>query len=311
MMNYEIFCEEMADAVRMELPGINVRLREVEKNNRTLMGVVMSAPDEVIAPTVYLEECYERYKGGDEFQYMASEIAEMYRENRSNASAASMDFYKNYDSVKNRLYVKLVNYEANKGRLEGVPHERYLDLAVTAYYDFCDSAIGRGTIQVQMPHLKRWGITETKLLETAKANTDSVDANINGMDKVLRDLMDRCYIEQGIAPNDLELDGIMGGMLSLLPGPMYIMDLGGVKFGAASMLFQDKLDDAARECKGSFYLLPSSVHEVLIVPSGVINDSDALKTLVEQVNGSAVSPEDKLSDSVYYYDATKREMRIV
>ena len=68
--------------------------------------------------------------------------------------------------------------------------------------------------------------------------------------------------------------------------------------------------------KGSFYVLPSSIHEVLLAPANSDDPDDLtgtvknLKDIVQTVNRTEVAPEEKLSDSVYYYDAKNKTFEI-
>lgn len=63
------------------------------------------------------------------------------------------------------------------------------------------------------------------------------------------------------------------------------------------------MDQAAEKLGGDFYILPSSIHEILLVPDNGDKAADDLRDMVREVNATQVSPEEKLTDNVYHYDS--------
>ena len=76
-------------------------------------------------------------------------------------------------------------------------------------------------------------------------------------------------------------------------------------FGAAAMFYPHVLREAAMRVGKSFFILPSSVHEVLLLPDHGEHDARELHEMVAAINRSEVAEQDVLTDSVYYYDAAK------
>ena len=73
--------------------------------------------------------------------------------------------------------------------------------------------------------------------------------------------------------------------------------------GAASLFYPDQMDKVAEKIGGDYYILPSSIHEQLVVPDDGNMSSVDLGNMVREVNATQVSPEERLSDEVYHYDS--------
>lgn len=136
--------------------------------------------------------------------------------------------------------------------------------------------------------LEAWGITRDTLFKTAFSN---IKYTITGMNEFMRNMM----ILDGM-PEDL--------VDTIIPKEedMYIVSNPSIICGAVAVI------TAREELKTRFpegyTVIPSSVHEVLVVPKtdGVIEED--LKALVESVNANVVAPEDKLSDNVYSFEGS-------
>ena len=78
----------------------------------------------------------------------------------------------------------------------------------------------------------------------------------------------------------------------------------GDKMNGAGLILQGDLMQQIEEIVGGdFYILPSSCHEVLVIPEAMGMDVKELSAMVQQVNETEVSTEDRLSDHVQHYDS--------
>ena len=98
---------------------------------------------------------------------------------------------------------------------------------------------------------------------------------------------------------DRELSGSYDG---LSPLPMYVLTNQSHLNGASALLYKDILRDFAHSLEENFYILPSSIHEVILVPANGIMSKNSLELMVKDVNQKEVSPMERLSDHVYFYD---------
>ena len=142
--------------------------------------------------------------------------------------------------------------------------------------------------------LKRWELLPEQLHEDALKNAPELKpAVITGMSEVMAEMM-------GMSPEEMAM---MGMPTDPADEQMYVDTVPDKIHGAGVLAYQDFMDQAAERVGGSFYILPSSLHEVLLVPdNGQMNLQD-LEAMVREVNATQVAPEDKLTDNVYHYDA--------
>lgn len=131
--------------------------------------------------------------------------------------------------------------------------------------------------------VKEWGITVNDLVLAAQQNTPRLfPAKIIDMEEMLAGM--RSFIS---CPSAI---------------PMYILTNEQEVNGASALLYGDVLKDFANKKGTDMYILPSSIHEVILLPSDRINDPTKLLSMVHDANTTVVSIGDVLSDSVYYYD---------
>lgn len=191
-----------------------------------------------------------------------------------------------WNEVKERISVKLINYEANQRLLMTIPHKRFLDLAEVYYYiaDVCGRE-SMATILIQNQYMEMWGISRERLAETAYANCRRyLPVEIKSMKEILEEL------EGGSISQVVE---------SSMP-EMYIATNRQRKYGAVVMLFSEVLGEFAERAEDDLYILPSSVHEIILLPVGTL-DKEILAETVRGVNRTQVSTEENLSDTVYRY----------
>ena len=276
--------------------GAQVRLHRITKNNSVCLDALSISEDGgKIAPTIYLNDFYEHYAAGGTMPELLDQMEHIYRKSRTELPFDA-EFYHDFEKVKDRLACKLINEGRNEQLLKKIPHRSFLDLAVAVYYSFEDEAFGTGTILVHESHRKTWGVSEDALLEHARANTLKIQPwEFLSMDKILEKY---CGEEQGQGADGRENSAI----------PMYVLTNRGNYFGAASMLFDSVLQEIAEKLGGDFWVLPSSIHECIIVPADFPTDREELQDMVSEINRCAVAEEDFLSDEVYFYQANLHKL---
>ena len=197
---------------------------------------------------------------------------------------------KDYDIMKSHLLMDLVGKEANSDKLQSVAHTDMEDMAVTYRFLITRTEEGQGTIQVTKDMLDSYGITVEQLhqdaLEYSEKNSPFSIVNMN-------ELM---YEMSG---------GLFGGPDEPL-SPMYVATNDIRLRGAGVIAYPDFMEQATEKLGGSFFILPSSVHEVILVSDSIEMRASELKEMVTQINDSEVSPEERLTDNVYHYDAEAR-----
>ena len=275
-----------------------VELRKVCKNNGVvLQGLMIRKEEDRIMPTIYLNSFWEAYEGGVTFTEIIKKIVSIYREDGVGRKL-DVTFFTEFDKVKERVCYRLVNREKNKEFLEQVPYIPMLDLAICFYYAFDSVGVENGMIPIYRSHLENWGVSERDLLAYAMKNTPRLfPREVITMENVLGDLLQEL-------PEDMKQD-IMEKM------SMKILTNSSKTYGACSILYPGVLEQMAEQMKGDLYLIPSSVHEFLVVPREQERSREELKEMIAEVNKTEISPEEVLSDHLYIFYRKEKKIGLL
>ena len=292
-MEYREFLENVRKEVESRYDSnVSVTLNHVMKNNGTeLDGITIMEKDKNIAPTIYINSFYDRYREGVSLKAVVSEIIRIYNQNK-NSININADYFENYENVRKTIVYKLVNYQKNKKLLEDVPYKRVLDLAVVFYFLIEQRKGVSATALIHNEHLRIWNVTEDEIYNDALKNTPVLLAgSIVPMSKILSEIA-------GTAPvdNDEKVCKYTGEDI------LYVLTNSSRVNGAACILYDNLLKKFANDVHSDLYILPSSVHEVIIVPKKNAFDKSELADMVREVNEQGVSQDEILSDNVYEYN---------
>ena len=92
-----------------------------------------------------------------------------------------------------------------------------------------------------------------------------------------------------------------------IPDTMFVLT-NDTKVNGAAAILNDDIRQEIAEKVGDFYMLPSSIHETLIIPKDAGMEFKELEQMVQEVNQTQVAPGERLSDHVYEYDAKEHEL---
>ncbi len=283
-MNYQNFVNEMKTAVADRIPNAEILLHTVRKNNdRILIGLSVAEDECSAVPTIYLEQFHEAYREGRELDALAEELVEIYREHRITGNV-DLDALNTYRSAKRRIYLKAINRKRNRELLKEVPHLSFLDLALIPYLLLNDTIFGNATTLVKRTFLELWEIGEETLLHDASQNM-------------------RGRFSYDFTP----LSELLKKIAKLPPGDeadrneLYVLRSNGLNWGAALMAVEEIMEEIAQKLTSDFYVLPSSIYELLILPVQDRTREEELTEMVREVNRTSVSEEDYLSDHAYFY----------
>lgn len=289
-MNYQTFKQQIVSGLKKQLGSdVTITVQDIIKNNDThLDGLTILSPKYNLSPTIYLDYYYRQYELGRPFDALLSDILATYRENCP-GGRIDISFFTDYDKVKSRIILKLVNYERNRTLLSSVPHYRFLDLAVVFHCLLNSGSYGNATILIHNHHLPYWNITRDDLYALAMQNTP----------RLMRyDLRDMTEVLHGLFPEE-EAFSLHKGTDALCP--MYVLSNEQKLYGSSCILYDNLLQSFASRLGCDFYILPSSVHEVLLIPADDRTSCLELSAMVKDVNSSQLSREEILSDHVYYF----------
>ena len=274
--------------------GGNITINHVIKNNGCEMdGLVIMEKGKDIAPTIYLDSLYELYTNGENIKSIIRQIELIYEQNKNNVTF-DVNILKHFDTIKDKIVYKVVNYRSNEKLLEQVPHKRILDLAVV-FYCLLDNEYGRSaTALIYNNNLKNWNVTIDDVYKAALKNTpDLLHSKISSMAA----LFEKCGVN---------VDGEEVDLKDYVPSDMYVLTNESKLNGAACILYENVLYDFAQKLGADLYILPSSVHEVILLPKLSVFEKDELVNMVKEVNTEGVAADEVLSDHVYEYNRTER-----
>lgn len=305
MMDFEEFKNRVADVIIDYLPSeyanASVRLREVTKNNdQHLTGLSVCTEESSIAPNIYLDQYFAQYEQGRDIENILQEIADV-RESMEIAGEVDMGFLADLDKVRDRIFCKLVNAETNGEYLSNKPHVQMEDLAVVYAVHIADTTLGRGSVTITEDMMKSYGLTAGELHEIAAHNLSESAIEF----KSLRDV-----IMEEMFPDGIPADDPMAAILlpNDEPMPMYVLSNAERLNGAAAVLDSGTMESIAEKLGGDYVVIPSSIHEVIIMPLTGDTDRNEIEQIIRNVNAGQVAPEDRLSDHAYQYDSKSHEL---
>lgn len=301
-MNQE-FVEYIKNHIREYLPqdyqDANVTLGEVTKgNDRTFTGLIIRKDGEMITPTIYLEPYEAQFEKGRPLDSIMREIAQIKMDNSIDLPF-NAEGIKDYETVRPLLNIRLCDPERNQEYLKGKPCTPCGELAATYRIQLMEGEEGTASAVVTDDMLNLWGITPEQLHHDA-VHAENIRNPICFYN--MEDLMSEIMFS--VEPTNLfdrsePVDEFT---------PVYVLT-NNSRIDGAGVLARDGVLDKIGELVGSnFYVLPSSIHEVLIVPDDGKSQTNELEDMVKSINASEVAPEDLLSDKVQFYDRAAKTL---
>lgn len=316
MMNQRFFevevttMESFAEVVRGIMEdyfgdGYSVTLMDVPKTNGlVLTGLVIKEDKVNISPTIYLDGYYEKFVEGASMETLCREIVAVYAKTRKTTDI-DMRMLTSFESVKKDICFRFVNAKMNEELLESAPHIIWNDLAVIFYVLVSKDWGGVATILVRDELQEIWGVSEETLYQIALSNTPKhFPATVYSMADILKErVMQRMGEEAEILFNMFTYNHSMP--------KMYVVTNKEATNGAISILYSDFLKEFTEEIGRNVYILPSSIHETILIPAVFGMNANELKEMVCFVNETEVTKEERLSDSVYYYNRNTDRIEMV
>lgn len=292
-MTYEEFQGSVIGTLAKRFPkDTSIQIHKVIKtNDRELDGIVISEPNSQISPTIYLNPFFEAFeRGASSFDEIIDTIFKAYDHHRNTETFDTEDFIR-FERARDKIVFRLINREKNEKLLSDVPFMPYLDLAVTFSFLVDLKGEGLGAILIHNAHMEEWGKKKEELYEAAASNVKRLlPPALTPMNEIMKSV--------GIIDQN-ELDAYE-------KSPLYVLTNEKRNYGAATILYKDELMKAAKKLKTDrLCIIPSSVHEVLLMPEEIARCREDIDEMVREVNSATVPPDEVLSDHAYYYDASK------
>lgn len=296
-MNYEEFKEQMLEDVRKGLEertghGYDTQTHTVEKMNESYEALTVKPEDGILGVNINMDELYKAYEGGHDYDQLVDRTVTRASAALENHPDFNLEALQDYDQMKEKLSMEVVSAERNADLLEKVPHKDMEDMAVVYRFVLDSDSDGRGSILVTNQLMDNYGITAEQLHADALQYAPVI----------------RPAVIQTMAETLLEMMGPEAkDMIPVLPDdPLFVATVPDKIQGAGVLAYQDFMEQAAERVGGDFFILPSSIHEILLVRDDGTFDINHLEDMVKQVNETEVAPEDLLTDSVYHYDSKEK-----
>lgn len=304
-MNKERFFSYIKEHVKERLPQeyqkAHVALDVVTKGNDTKHTcLIIRRAEEEAVPAIYLDQLFEQYQQGLGLDGALDRIAGLrMRYDAGEQMAGLGERLLDYGWCRPRLYAAVCSPELDRERLQGLVHTR--QWGFEAYYRV---HVGEQMELCVTPEImKAWGATVEEIHRDALGSSLSRDVRLYLMEDVLG-----CAGQEG-GPEDLM--GLPEGQWNgKLPeeSPMLVLTNARAEYGAAAILIPEALDRAAELIGGNYYILPSSVHEVILAPIMEMAGAEALKEMICEINEAVISEEERLSEEAYVYDWKGKEI---
>ena len=306
-MNFDDFKNYIKDHLRDHLSedyeGAEMKISTIKKTNGyEYEGMSVNRANDMdggIVPVLNLSEAFEKYEKGQDIEQILMKLADI-RMNSPIPGEITRDTFLDFDKMRDMIYPRLISANNQEEYLEDKPFRKVADLAVVYAVRVLSDEHGFAEAVIDNKLLEMWGVDEDTVHQVAIANLEKQEPVFMNLEDAMFSHLDGEDIPkfdpEGINMDECEI-------------PFFLLT-NQQKVKGATMALSSKYMDRIFEKFGGIYILPSSTHEVLIVPKSFMDDPDQLAMMVRQVNEDAVQPEDRLSDNVYEYNPKTQSLEI-
>ena len=302
MMDFKEFTRQVRQDLQTTLdagfPGTRLEFNQVDKlQGESYTALTVTPSEKNIGMNINLDRLYDRVLKGESYDSVLQTAKDMANEMMNHTPQFKIPELTSYETAKDLLFVDVVGVQANAEMLQKVPHTRLEDIAMVYRLQIDTLTDGNASVLITNSILDSMGVSLEQLHEDALANSPRIHpASMRTMAEVMAEMM-------GIPAEEFPAD---------LTGPqMFVVTTEDKTHGSAAAFYPDFMDQAAKQMETStIFILPSSVHEMLFLPDDGTMTADELRHMVTSINADVVAPEDRLTDSVYHYDAETRTFEL-
>lgn len=296
------FAEELCKHVLDVLgEGYGTELSEVRKNNGVIKDVLyIRKADSECVPCFYMDELYRSYCGGENEIGLAEHLADIVLTECERVREQVPDFLEP-DWIVSHLFVRLIQAESNAEWSEDAVYVEFLDL-LAVFYVLTEEA-DDGIKSYQLPR----NVWDALGLGSAEAYFPVI------LENTRRLFAERLWcVEQSV--RECSIDGAPQYVTRLVPpqtcvsAKMYVLSNRRRINGAAVLLYPELLRRLGDTFGGDYYVIPSSIHEVLLLTGTEDEDAGLLNRTIRTVNEEHVPPEEVLSNHVYLYSVEEERL---
>ena len=295
---YTNFINDLSDGLIKEL-GDTYETRAIantRNNGVTKRGILIRHQEETIAPAIYLEDYYQKYCDGMCLSDIIRQVLYTYKEGVKENEDPKLDqFELSPKAIQEKLIFRIVNYAKNAEALDDTPHIRFLNLVVTFQILVYQKEDGIGTIHFTSKHYDTLAdvidnLSLEKLYQLALTNTMRLfPPKLNSIEEVLESFSlnkttEQLPLEQAVHAN----------------GNLYVLTNQDGINGAGCLMYPGLIEKLEEYFQSKYYILPSSIHEVLLLPVRHSVEPEELNDMIREINLTQVPEEEILSDCCYF-----------
>lgn len=316
MLSFEDFCEkvknEMVQYMTQEYHNAVFKLVDIIKENDEKHTSLEMETEQNLVPNLYLEECYHVYQKTGNIEATMQLMAQKYQESLNQGEKIIGFDIGDYEQVKERLFLSVLNKGKNEQYIQNYCYKEVpgTDLAAVTKILCHGNEEEQAVIPVNEDYLSVWGVSKEEVYEQAFLNTPKLfPLELMNMKDVIRNYSLMQDIDPGMASLLQSMpEPDQSEPFVLLPDEYYVLSNRQKTNGATALLYPEAMQKIAEGTGSNFFILPSSIHELILVKdTGDIRVED-LQEMVISVNRTTLQPEEFLSDEIYCYDC--REHRI-
>ena len=295
MLEFEEFKIQILENIRDHLPeeyrSASIGIAETRKINESYDGLTVKKEDQPVAPSINLNQMFRDYQGHGDMDRVFEQISEIVE---MRAEGLDLDIFESYENAKDHLFIRVSNAETNRDLLEDVPHETLGDLAVTYHLMVERNDEGFGSTMITNELLEKYGIPGDQLKADALENSAKIlSPSIESMNNVMARMMGMKNLALESVPFEQAVEDF-----NFREEGMFVLTNTNAVNGAAVMFYPEVLEQLGNHAGVDLFIIPSSVHETIILPDdGVMQRSD-LESMIRDINANEVAPKDRLSDSL-------------
>ena len=289
------FASELIDALKTILPDmqdIEFQIQHVKKpGDLILTGIIIRRKNLPVAPCYYIDDDYTKHLNGTPIADIASRIVSSMKSSLTSSSDIDVTLITDFNKAKDYIIPRLI--DIRPGRNDGYLKDRVCTpitgTQIGIIYDIdLSNAKSEMTVGVKKDMLELWGITPDELHELAIANGPRLrPAYFNDLFSMLSELEPLPFPES--EPDTM----------------LFVLTTKGKAHGASVILYPSTVEMLNnRFGENNFYILMSSVHELIICRTSLCDDPGILKEMVMSINASEVLPADQLADDVFTLDSS-------
>lgn len=295
-MDYESFKEVFADDIREKLgeigyEDVTITFQNIEKANENYEAITVVPYGSVVGVNFNIDNAFASYEQTQDYAGVLAGATKVIADGLDKAPEIDVNALMDYGNMKEKLSIEVISAETNADLLDKIPHEKLEDLAVVYRFEMESNVDERTSILITNDMIECMGVSHEQLREDALENAPEIrPAVIQGMNEIMKEMMGAEVYEMLGFPDETD-------------ERMYVASVPDNNSGAGVLAYQDFMDQAAEKLGGDFFILPASIHEIILIPDIGDISADNLQAMVKEVNATQVRPEEKLTDNVYHYDS--------